>query len=56
MNNTVSELYSDLLETYFHEYYDLSDAKRSKMDPKHDPANLTLNENDLTKVNVIKKN
>ena len=29
---TVSELYNKLLEIYFDEYYDLSNAKRTKMD------------------------
>ena len=46
MYNAASELYNDLLQTYFDEYYDLFGAKRSKMYPKHDPANLTLDEND----------
>ena len=43
MSDKASKLYDKLLETYFGEYYDLLDAKRSKMDPKYDPANLTLN-------------
>ena len=43
MYNTASELYNDLLETYFHEYIDLSNANRSKLDIKY-PANLTLDE------------
>ena len=42
MYDTVSELYNDLLETYFDQYYDLSDVKRSKIYPEYDPANLTL--------------
>ena len=37
-----------MLEIYFDEYYDLSDAKKSKMDPKYDPANLTLDEYDYS--------
>ena len=44
MYDTASELYNDLFETYFDEYNDLSDAKRSKIDPNYDPANLTLDE------------
>ena len=52
--NTASELYNDLLETYFDVYYDLWDAKRSRMDPQYDPANLTLDE--YTIVNGVKKN
>ena len=40
--DTVSELYNDLLEIYFDQYYDLSDVKRSKIYPEYDPANLTL--------------
>ena len=39
MYNTASELYNELLETCFNEFYDLLDAKRSKMDTKYD---LTL--------------
>ena len=31
-----------MLETCFNEYYGLSDAKRSKIDPKYDPINLFL--------------
>ena len=42
--DTVLELYNGLLETYFDEYFDLSDAKRSKIDPKYDSAILTLDE------------
>ena len=42
MYDTVSKLYYDLLETYFDEYSELLGAKRSKMDPKYDPTNLTL--------------
>ena len=37
-----------LLETYFDEYYDLSDAKRSKIDPEYVPVNLTLDEYDYS--------
>ena len=32
-----SELYNDLPVTYCDECHDISDAKRSKIDPKHDP-------------------
>ena len=46
MYDTPSELSSDLLEKYFDKYYDLSDAKRNKIDPKYGPANLTLDEYD----------
>ena len=35
--DTSSELYNDLPVTYCDEYHDISDAKRSKIDPKHDP-------------------
>ena len=49
MYDTFSELYNDLLETYFDEYYDLSDAKKNKIGPKYDPANLTLDEYDYNK-------
>ena len=44
MYDTASKLYNVYLETYFDEYFDLSNAKSSKMDPKYDPANLTLDE------------
>ena len=37
-------LYNDLLETYFDEFYNLSDAKRSKIDSTYGPANLILDE------------
>ena len=39
MYNIASELHNELIETFFNKYYDLLDAKRSKMDPKSD---LTL--------------
>ena len=35
--DTSSELYNDLPVTYCDECHDISDAKRSKIDPKHDP-------------------
>ena len=41
MYDTVSKLYNEVLGTYFDEWYDLSDAKRSKVDYKYDPINLT---------------
>ena len=40
MYNTAPELYNDLLEIYFDEYYKLSGAKRKKMKLKYDPANF----------------
>ena len=42
VQNTALQLYNELLEVYFLEYNDLSDAKRKRMDPKFDPAKLTL--------------
>ena len=42
MYNTASELYNDLIETYFDENNHLSDAKRSKKYPKYYPTNLAL--------------
>ena len=42
MCDATLKLYHEMLQIYFDEYYDLSDAKRSKMDPKHDPIYLTL--------------
>ena len=44
MCGTTLELYNDLVETEFDEYYDLVDAKRSKIDAKYNPANLKLDE------------
>ena len=47
MYDKVSELYNDLLETYFDKYYDLPNAiERSKKDTKYYPATLTLDEYD----------
>ena len=42
MYNTVSELSNDLLQTYFNEYYELSDPKKIKMSSKNDSFNLAL--------------
>ena len=50
LKNIASDLYNDLLETYFDEYYDLSDKKRSKIDPKYDPANLEHDECDYSEL------
>ena len=55
VHDKVSELYNSLIETNFDKYYDLSDAKRSKIGPKYDPGNLTL-DNGIMKNHVIKKN
>ena len=48
MHNTALELYNDLLQIHFNEYYSLLGVKRSKMDSKYDPANLTLDEYDYS--------
>ena len=37
-----------MLHTYSIEYYNSSDTKRSKMGPKYDPSNLTLDEYDYS--------
>ena len=37
-----------MIETNFDEYYDLLDAKRSKIGPKYDPTNFTLDEYDYS--------
>ena len=42
MCDTALELYNDLLETYFDEYYDLSDATTKKIEHKCNPFNLFL--------------
>ena len=47
MYNTASELYQDLLGSYFGKYYDSSDTKRRKADPSH-PAYLILHKNDYS--------
>ena len=36
------------MEIYFDGCYDLSDAKGSKIDPKYDSTNLTLDEYDYS--------
>ena len=50
MYDTSSELYNILVETSYDEYYDLSDAKRSKIDPKYNHANFTLDKYDYKKI------
>ena len=42
MYDTASELYNKLLETYFDEYNELSDAKRKNIELKYDPTSLFL--------------
>ena len=42
MYDTISELYNDLLGTYFDEYNELSDHKRNKIDPKYKLEELFL--------------
>ena len=42
MHKKASELYNELLEKYFDQYEDLSDAKRKKMDAKYNFANSFL--------------
>ena len=46
--DATSELYNELLKIYLDKYYDFSDARRSKMDPKYDPINLMLDTYDYT--------
>ena len=48
--DTSSELYNILLETSHDEYYDLSDAKRSRIDPKYNHPNFTLDKYDYKKI------
>ena len=48
MYDTALELYNDLPEIYFDECYELSITKRSNMNPKYDPANLTLDKYDYS--------
>ena len=42
MYDTASELYNDLVETFFNKDYDVLQEKRSKTDAKHHPTNLKL--------------
>ena len=49
LNDLKMNFLNILIETNFDEYYDLSDAKRSKIDPKYDPANLRLDEYNYSK-------
>ena len=49
MYNTASELRKELPGIYFDVYYDLSDAKRNKMDSKYDHFNLKLDTYDYEK-------
>ena len=44
MYHTSSELYNVLLEKYIDQHNDLLDAKCSKIKPKYDPTNLSLDE------------
>ena len=56
MYNTALELHNDLLGTYFDEYFALSDAKRSKINPEYAPATLILVEKNYSDFSFIKKN
>ena len=40
MYDAASEIYNELLETYFDEYNELWDAKRKNIDLKYDSNNL----------------
>ena len=42
VHDTAQELFNELLETYFDEYYYLSDAKTKTMDRKYKPKKLFL--------------
>ena len=42
MYDIASELYNELLEIYFDEYFHFSGAKRKETDSKYDPANLIV--------------
>ena len=35
-------MFNELLEIYLYEYKECSDTKIEKIDPKHNPINLTL--------------
>ena len=57
--DTASELYNHLLDNCydldFDKQYDLSDAKRMKIDPKYDSANITVDKYDSSECNRDKK-
>ena len=42
MYDKASELHNELLERYFDEYYDLSDAEGNRMQNKYKPKQLFL--------------
>ena len=42
MYGKASKIYNEFPGIYFDEYNDLSDAERTKMDPKYNPTTLTL--------------
>ena len=42
MYDKASKLYNDFLGIYYHNYYELSDNKRKKIESKYDPKDLFL--------------
>ena len=51
MYNAALELYNGLLGTYFDRYHGLLDTVKGEMGTNHDPANLTLEKNQIIKKN-----
>ena len=48
MYDKASELCNDFLGIYYHKYYELSDDKRNKIEPKYDPKHLFLDRYDYS--------
>ena len=46
MYDKASELCNNFLGIYYYKYYELSDDKRNKIEAKHDPKDLFLDEYD----------
>ena len=52
--NRASKLYSQQLEKYSNEYYNVLDAKMRNTNPKYNPVNLKLSEHKLEEMFMIK--
>lgn len=52
--NRASKLYSQQLEKYSNEYYNVLDAKMRNTNPKYNPVNLKLSEHKLEEMIMIK--
>ena len=52
MHDTAPELFNELLEIYFDEYYYLSDAKTKTMDRKYKPSYFLKDIITMTSINI----